>query len=149
MHKYKERSVPVMLGSAAGHGVPEKEYDCCCAVFMPASPPLHRLQRGGNAPLIYHSSVLTIWSRSDDPHLALPACLFSPSLPTPLLWVCISLLLFSCSVSVSLSSPFVSVWAHHSIYSVSFFVSLSLLERSDFVFASLLLTLTSTWFCQI
>lgn len=39
-----------------------KERDCCYAVFLFAPLSLHPLQGvgGGNAPLIYHSSVLTM-----------------------------------------------------------------------------------------
>lgn len=126
MHN-KERGVPVIFGSAVGHGVPGVSVTVSVVLFfLPASPPLHRSQGGGNAPLIYHSSALTIWSRSDNPHLASPASSFCPN--------------------PSLSPLFVSVLAHHCICSVSLSVSLSLLGRSAFVFASLHLTLTSTQF---
>lgn len=44
---------------------------------------LHHLLRGGNVLLIYHSSALTIWSRSDVPHLASPRTPLSSYGPYP------------------------------------------------------------------
>lgn len=115
------------LGQLRDTGLQEGADGFCCAVFLP----LHRLQRGGNAPLIHHSSVLTIWSRSDDPHLASS----SSSLLSHSLSLCQP---FSFA---SPSSLFVSVLLHHRcICSLSPLVSLSFSS----CFYSLHLTLTST-----
>lgn len=48
-----------------------------------SSPPSRSFWRGSNALLIYHSSGLSVWSSSDDPHLA-PAVLRPPR---PVMWV--------------------------------------------------------------
>jgi len=80
--------------------------------FLPACRPLHGLQRGGNAPLIHHSSVLTLIHirRST---FSSPCVLILPLDPS--LGVGLSLPL------VSLSSLFISGLAHCCIFSVSLF----------------------------
>lgn len=122
-----------MSGSAAGHGVPGGECDCCCfAVFLAASLSLHHLRRGGNAPLIYLSSVLTLWSRSDDLHLAPPShrvlLLLMPIAPG---------LLFGFGPLVICVFASISYLFH------------SLLFTSSFVFASLYSTLISSHFSPV
>lgn len=86
-----------------------------------SSPLSHSFWRGSNAPLIYHSSRLSVWSSSDDPHLA-PA-VFSYPLPThPGLWCGFTL---PRSVSASVSSLFGSARLHA--------VSVSLCLKADFL----------------
>lgn len=118
------------LGQLRGMGFQEGAWLLFCL------PPFLSVvcRRGGNAPLIYNSSVLTIWYRSDDPHLAPPASSYSPS---PSLWLCL-LGYFSHFVSISLSPLVVFVLAHHCICSVLYVFHSLFLARSTFVCISLL-----------
>jgi len=99
---------------------------CCFSTYLPPC------QRGGNAALIYHSSALTIWSRSDDPHLA-PLASSTPPLPQPLPFS------LTCSC-LYLPSLFLCL-AHQWICSIPISVSLSFLARSALVFCFSLLSL--------
>lgn len=90
-------------------------------------------RRGGNALLIYHSSVLTIWYRSDDPHLAPPASSYSPS---PSLWLCLLGILFSLCFRLTISSLCFLVGS--SLYLLRPLFHSLFLARSTFVCISLL-----------
>lgn len=74
--KQRERGAPDRFGLTVGQEVPGGSMTVVDVLFVYLPPPY---QRGGNAALIYHSSAPTIWSRSDDPHLAPNASSYSPS----------------------------------------------------------------------
>lgn len=76
-----------MFEWAAGHTVPGGSKTAVVVLFFCLPLFVSIIFRGGgNVLLIYHSSVLTIWSRSDIPHLApprTPSSSYSPSPPAP------------------------------------------------------------------
>lgn len=134
MKRCKEGAISVIFGSAVSHGILRGSMTCFSAYLFPR----HSLQRGSNALLIYHSSVLAVWSSSDDPHLAPTAILYSP---TP--WVCLLVLLFLTLLFLFLSQ-YLSLFVSVSL-SLILFHSLFLQLWLYFYFLPILLVRSSIW----
>lgn len=128
--------------STAGLVIPGWSSINVFAVILFASLLLCHLQ-GGNAAFIYHSSVLTIWSGSQDLHLApLPA-----SRSAFLLLLCCCWYLPSFFLIGQIASAFIFALKSHATFPIFFKFSLTYLKRGflDFlVLFSLSVSLTFT-----